>query len=52
MVALAGKGDHFSEGHDLNWVAHQTGVADILTVDRKDFSVYRLPNGKSLKLVL
>lgn len=36
----------------LLWVAQQTGVLDILTIDRRDFSVYRLPNGKSLKLVL
>ena len=28
------------------------GVLDILTIDRKDFSVYRMPNGKSLNLVL
>jgi len=27
-------------------------VLDILTIDRKDFSVYRLPNGKALNLVL
>ena len=36
----------------LLWAAQQTGVLDILTIDRKDFSVYRLPNGKSLRLVL
>ena len=36
----------------LIWVAQQTGVLDILTIDRKDFSVYRMPGGKSLKLVL
>lgn len=36
----------------LIWVAQQTGVLDILSIDRKDFSVYRMPNGKSLKLVL
>ena len=36
----------------LIWVAQQTGVLDILTIDRKDFSVYRMPNGKSLNLVL
>ena len=36
----------------LIWVAQQTGVIDILTIDRKDFSVYRLPNGKTLNLVL
>jgi predicted nucleic acid-binding protein len=36
----------------LIWVAQQTGVLDILTIDLKDFSVYRLPNGKALKPVL
>ena len=36
----------------LIWAAQQTGVLDILTIDRKDFSVYRMPNGKSLNLVL
>lgn len=36
----------------LIWLAQQTGVLDILTIDRKNFSVYRMPNGKSLKLVL
>ncbi len=36
----------------LIWVAQQTGVLDILTIDRRDFSVYRMPGGKSLKLVL
>lgn len=36
----------------LIWVAQLTGVIEILTIDRKDFSVYRLPNGKALHLVL
>ena len=36
----------------LLWVAQQTGVLDILTIDVKDFSVYRLPNGKALHPVL
>jgi hypothetical protein len=36
----------------LMWVAQQTGVLDILTIDLRDFSVYRLPNGKALKPVL
>jgi hypothetical protein len=33
------------------WVAQQTGVLDILTIDLRDFSVYRLPDGKALKPV-
>lgn len=36
----------------LMWVAQQTGTLDILTIDLKDFSVYRLPNGKALHPVL
>ena len=36
----------------LIWVAQQTGVLEILTIDLKDFSVYRLLNGKALKPVL
>ncbi len=39
-------------GASLIWAAQQTGALDILTIDRKDFSVYRMPNGKSLNLVL
>lgn len=36
----------------LLWVAQQTGVLEILTIDVRDFSVYRLPNGKALHSVL
>ena len=36
----------------LTSVAQQAGVVDTLTIDKKDFSVYRMPNGKSLNLVL
>ena len=36
----------------LIWVAQQTGVTDILTIDVRDFSVYRLANGKALRPVL
>ena len=32
----------------LLWVAAQTGVIDILTIDLRDFAVYRLPDGKAL----
>ena len=39
-------------GASLIWLAQQTGVLDILSIDRKDFSVYRMPGGKSLHLVL
>ena len=36
----------------LVWLAQQTGVLHILTIDLKDFSVYRLSNGKALTPVL
>jgi len=32
----------------LLWVAEQTGIMDILTIDLRDCSAYRLPNGKAL----
>jgi len=32
----------------LLWVAEQTGIMDILTIDLRDFSAYRLANGKAL----
>ena len=35
----------------LLWVAQQTGVLEILTIDLRDFSVYRLPDGKALRPV-
>ena len=36
----------------LLWLAQHTGVLAILTIDLKDFSVYRLPNGTALDPVL
>ncbi len=36
----------------LLWVAEQTGITDILTIDLRDFSPYRLQNGKALVPVL
>lgn len=36
----------------LIWVAQQTGVLEILTIDVRDFSVYRLPGGKVLRPLL
>jgi predicted nucleic acid-binding protein len=33
-------------------VAERTGVRDILTVDVKDFAVYRLPSGRALNNLL
>ena len=34
----------------LCWLAHETGIADIMTVDRNDFYRYRLPDGKVFNL--
>jgi predicted nucleic acid-binding protein len=35
----------------LIWLANHTGMRDILTVDRADFSVYRLNGGKRFALL-
>ena len=35
----------------LVWLADKTGNADILTIDRRDFGVYRLSNGKPFRQV-
>ena len=32
----------------LLWVAEQTGITDILAIDLRDFSAYRLRTGKAL----
>ena len=36
----------------LLWLAHQSGVHAIATLDRRDFGVYRLPGGQALVNVL
>lgn len=36
----------------LLWLAHQSGVRAIATLDRRDFAVYRLPGGQALVNVL
>lgn len=36
----------------LLWVAQQTGINGILTIDLRDFAAYRLPGGKALEPVL
>jgi hypothetical protein len=35
----------------LLWLAHETGVREIMTVDVKDFARYRLPGGAALSLL-
>lgn len=36
----------------LLWIAEQSGVLDILTLDERDFGVYRTARGKSLRNLL
>jgi predicted nucleic acid-binding protein len=36
----------------LLWLAHQSGIRAIATLDRRDFGVYRLPGGEALINVL
>ena len=35
----------------LYWIAAETAVTDIMTIDEADFSRYRLPNGAAFTLV-
>lgn len=35
----------------LYWLAHETGVVRIMTLDVRDFSRYRLPDGRAFELV-
>lgn len=35
----------------LYWVAHETGVTRILTLDVSDFSRYRLPSGQAFEII-
>ncbi|OIQ76572.1 hypothetical protein GALL_417420 [mine drainage metagenome] len=35
----------------LYWVAHETGVNRILTLDVRDFSRYRLPDGRAFEMI-
>lgn len=35
----------------LLWLAHETGLREIMTVDVKDFARYRLPDGDALTLL-
>ncbi|GAB4365800.1 MAG: PIN domain-containing protein [Methylohalobius crimeensis] len=35
----------------LYWLAVETGVLEIMTVDRNDFERYRLPDGKAFRLL-
>jgi uncharacterized protein len=35
----------------LYWLAHETGVTAVLTLDIKDFTRYRLPDGRAFEIV-
>ena len=35
----------------LYWLAAETGIAEVLTIDVADFTRYRLPDGKSFRLL-
>lgn len=35
----------------LVWLANETGIKEIMTIDNKDFSRYRLPDGRALRLL-
>ena len=36
-------------GAPLVWLAHDTGVVRIMTTDIRNFSRYRLPNGRAFE---
>jgi uncharacterized protein len=40
----------FADG-SLLWLAHESGLREIMTVDVKDFARYRLPDGDALALL-
>lgn len=35
----------------LVWLANETGIEEIMTIDNKDFTRYRLPDGRALSLL-
>lgn len=35
----------------LYWLAVETGIHEIMTLDRKDFARYRLPDGREFQIV-
>jgi len=47
----AGKGEMDLADASLYWLATETGVTEVLTVDVSDFSSYRLPHGKAFTLL-
>ena len=35
----------------LYWLAGETGITEIMTVDQNDFDRYRLPDGREFQIV-
>ena len=35
----------------LYWTAYKTGIREIMTIDVRDFSRYRLPDGQSFSIL-
>ena len=52
IIALIGKyADQDMDFADasLVWLANQTGISDIITIDRKDFAIYHTDKGKPFR---
>ena len=47
----AGKHEMDLADATLYWLAAETGVREIMTVDVRDFSRYRLPDGQSFRIL-
>lgn len=58
MPTLADRMDKYADlpmdlaDASLIWVAETTGVLDVVTLDRRDFGIYRTARGKALRNVL
>lgn len=49
--SLEGGEEDFADA-TLVWVAELVNTLDVMTIDRRDFEVYRLRGGKAFNLVL
>ncbi|MDP2795515.1 MAG: PIN domain-containing protein [Sulfurisoma sp.] len=47
----AGKREMDLADASLYWLASETGITEIMTVDRNDFERYRLPDGRGFEIV-
>jgi predicted nucleic acid-binding protein len=54
MAIIARDGDHEMDFADatLVWLAELVNTLDVMTIDRRDFRIYRLRGGKAFNLVL